>query len=136
MLGIDILKRMGDGATGGGGGAGPAGVVDINAEWIYGTEATYTLDDDGFAYRIGDGSGVSWIEPQVGMENYEVRASYLSGNTLPSGPLGSWVAIPQTWTVPDINRQVKLLIEIRVIATGSIVDSAEINLISQSISDV
>lgn len=135
MLGIEILKRMG---TSSGSSFGP-----ISA-YVSGSRYTeWTMDPDGFTYEHTDISGVevvnqlsAWLTPQTGVDQYEVRATLLSGNipngNSPAGVLNTWQVLTSVrswgWENQSLYKACELKIEIRRISGGAIVSTAFITL--------
>lgn len=117
------------GSSGGGGGGSP---VTFSGDSIFGTKyAVWTLGFDGYIYKQhNSGAAVQagpWIVPQIGMSNYEVRATLTDGNT-PSGVIGTWSDVGGQWGFTNVttDHSCDLLIEIRnksdhtVIASGNV----------------
>lgn len=138
MQGSKIIQFFGSAAPpGGGGGGSPTGnTVDITDATVHGVSyAQWTIDSDGFLYKRTDvGAPVSyasWISPQSGMNLYDVRATLVTGYIPPGPALGTWLNLgtDHTWGWEDsFDERCQLFIEIRLAATGSIVDSATITI--------
>lgn len=118
-----------------GGGAAP-GTVNLVDDSVTGTRYTqWTIGFDGFTYkRTSAGAAaidVAWISPQVGMDQFEVRATVLSGDT-PPGFIGTWLSLASSWTwgwtAEDSPKGCDLTIEIRGAVDHVVVDSATITL--------
>ncbi len=86
MLGIEIMKRLG--------GSSLSGIVLADVYLSGKTECIWTLDNDGFTYREKNGGARNqsfpWLNPQMGMSGYAVRATQISGD-VPDGTLGAWL---------------------------------------------
>jgi len=128
MLGIDVLRRMGSQST---------GAVDIRTANIHGlTYAEYTVALDGFTYkRTTSGAAVqslSWLSPQSGMDQFDVRARLQSGDIPPGAALSTWLNLgtSQTWgwAAETVFHECELLIEIRRSSTGAVLDSATVTI--------
>jgi hypothetical protein len=100
--------------------------------------ASWGVYADGFTYHRNGYTapteqGPAWITPQAGMDQYEVRATLLGGNT-PTGTLGTWLSLDvnRQWSLNNINydRECDLLIEIRRKSDGVIVASGTVNILS------
>lgn len=122
--------------TGTGGGGDP---VTFSGDSVVGTRyAQWTLSFDGYIYkRHNSGAAVqsgSWISPQIGMSDYEVRATLVSGDD-PGGSQGVWVDVGQTWgfTDTDIDQSCTLLIEIRRKSDHVVVASGNVNIFAAGI---
>lgn len=125
MLGIEIIRRLGGGAT-----------VALADDTVFGTRyAEWTIGFDGFTYKRKTSGAATqeaaWIYPQSGTVNYEVRATVSSGDT-PPGTIGSWISLGISstwgWTAQDTEKSCDLLIEIRTVVGHVTVDSATISL--------
>jgi hypothetical protein len=125
MLGSQLIKLMGGGNSG----------ITLTDSAVFGTtSAHFTLGGDGFVYlAYGSGApvkGYAWINPQVGMDLFEVKATVLSGN-LPSGTIGSWVntGSSHTWGFSSTSeKECDLGLEIRRVSDSVVVGSATINI--------
>lgn len=129
MRGIELIKRLGGGTFTSG--------VDLIGSIMYGLEtAEWKLDSDGFTYgNVGAGMTAlhSWIDPQVGMGLYDVKATFLSGTLPDSGTLSTWenAGTDRTWALTGDGEEVKscaLRIDLRLSSTGTVVDSANVTL--------
>lgn len=117
------------------GGAGGTGTVNLLDDSVIGvTYAQWILSSDGFTYVRNDAGAATqaaaWISPQIGMDQYEARATLLSGN-VPPGTLNTWLAPGVTtwgWAGMVHERSCDLLIEIRRASDHVVVDSATISL--------
>ena len=79
----------------------------------------------------------SWIDPQVGMDQFDVRATLLSGPAPPIGTLNTWLNLgtDRTWGYDPSDgddHTTKLTVEIRNSSSGGVLDSAIITLIVYS----
>lgn len=126
MLASEIFKRFGGSA---GGGPGPGG-IDLRARTIESdfNDPTWRIDADGFTYVFSGGSPIqdlSWISPQSGMSNYDVRATWLSGDVPSGSALSTWLNLSadRTWNWGGTVTS-RINVEIRQSSTGSIIDSA------------
>lgn len=126
MLGIDIIKRLGGGA----------GAVTLQDAAVVGTRnAMWWINSDGFTYKRTTAGAfvkqIAWINPQSGMDQYEVRATVSSGD-VPPGTIGSWISIDigsvWGWANSLVEKSCALLIEIRTVVGHVTVDSATITL--------
>ena len=122
--------------TGAGGGGDP---VTFSGDSVVGTRyAQWTLSFDGYIYkRHNSGAAIqsgSWISPQIGMSDYEVRATLVSGDD-PGGSQGVWVDVGQTWgfTDTDIDQSCTLLVEIRRKSDHVVVASGNVNIFAAGI---
>ena len=93
--------------------------------------AVYSLTSTGKRQATGIDEA-NWITPAMGMANYEVRATLLSGS-VSSGSTGSWLSLGTTrsWTrdrASNGSASCGLLIEIRRTSDLSVVASASITL--------
>ena len=93
--------------------------------------ASYTLNNSGQVVLGNSGFFENWIIPQVGMSDYEARATLNSGS-ITSGTLDAWVSLgtSRTWQVVRSISGVSganLTIEIRLTG-GSVIDSATVTL--------
>lgn len=132
MLGIEILKRMG-GGTG-------SSFGSISA-YVSGAKYTeWTIDPNGFTYQYIDLSnpgtpslvqGPAWISPVVGVGDYEIKATLLSGN-VPPGTFNSWLNLATArswgWENQTLYKYCELKVEIRRVSGGAIVSTAFITL--------
>lgn len=130
MLGIEIIKRFGSGV-----GDGSDNVNLLDDAVVGQTYAQWIISLNGFTYKR-DTSGAAaqaaaWINPQSGMDEYEVRATVATGDT-PPGTIGSWLSLASThtwgWTNQTAERKCNLTIEIRRASDSVVVDSATITL--------
>lgn len=128
MLGINILKKLGGGSGG--------GTVNLQDDTVVGSRyAQWFILNDGFTYeRHNSGSlvkNLSWINPQSGMDLYEVRATDIGTDT-PPGTIGSWIPITNStgwgWSGSLVQKEGQLTIEIRRASDLVVVDSATITL--------
>jgi hypothetical protein len=136
MRGIKVL--LGSSPSGGGGGGGStSGAVDLRAASVSGLQyAQWTIDPTGFTFvRNNAGAAVqdeSWIDPQVGMDQYEVIVDLLSGSVPPGDDLSSWMNITLArtwgWTAEDNPQNCQLRVRIRQASTGAIIDEATVSL--------
>lgn len=129
MLGIEILKRLGGGG----------GTVNIQDDAVHGTTyAQWTIGFDGWTYeRHNSGAAsksLSWINPQSGMDKYEVRVTVTTGDT-PDGAPGAinvWQPLSTSYTYGWANQLTEksctLLVEIRTAVGHTTVDSASITI--------
>lgn len=68
-------------------------------------EARYILNGDGYVYQYTSSGGQSqveeWVIPTDEANNYEARASYVSGSTASGPSYGSWhsLASSKTWSL-------------------------------------
>lgn len=98
--------------------------------------ATYSLTNAGSVTSTGEAGGF-WLDPQVGMEDFECRATVTSGS-LTSGTTGSWLALSTTrsWTVQQSVVGTKLAtmtIEIRRIGETTVLGSATVSFSAEVI---
>lgn len=100
--------------------------------------ASYNLNDTGAGtYSLTAGfSGFTWMNTGV-VGDYQVRATFVSG-TVPVGTLGSWLSLgtTRTWSLTQSGEGEKtcvLTIEIRLLSTGVILDTATVTLRATSI---
>ena len=114
-----------------GGGSSP---VIFSGDSLVGTGyAIWTLGADGYIYKVhGLGAAAQsgpWIVPQVGMINYQVRATLLDGDT-PSGTFGTWLDFSAQWGFSNVStdHSCDLLIEIRNKNNGNIVASGDVSI--------
>jgi hypothetical protein len=98
--------------------------------------ATYSLNSAGTYSSTGEAGGV-WISPQVGMDQFEVRATLNSG-TLTSGTVGAWLSLGTTrsWnntssTVPG--QSANLTVQIRRIGDTAVLASATVTVTAEVI---
>lgn len=137
MLGAELMKRLGSQSTGG---------VDIKADTVKSTLqditeiAVWKISNDGFTYKDrgyepeGFVQSFSWIDPQVGMDQYDVRATLISGPAPPIGTLNTWLNLgtDRSWGYDPSDgyyHMTKLNVEIRNSSSGGVLDSAIITLI-------
>lgn len=90
--------------------------------------ASYSLTSAGNLTYTGGGG--TWLSPQVGMGQFEVRATLVSGS-LTTGTTGSWLNLgtTRTWTVSRSGEGVSaavLTIEIRLASSGVVQDTATV----------
>lgn len=143
MLAIDALRMRTVPPPAAGGGAG----VSISNRTISdsgtgsGTiTAGYKLDNDGSAYKVLTGSTTAleqWLDAGAAGD-YEVRATRISGS-IPSGTLNAWESLSadRTWSLSataEQSKTCKLNIEIRDVATATVIDSATITLSADNLS--
>lgn len=124
------------GSGGGGGGGGSA--VTFTGDNIEAVEyAFWTLWGDGYIYKQTD-AGLStqsgtWITPQIGMSDYEVRATKISGNT-PTGSLNTWIGaeVGGTWGfhTTTTDRMCTLTIDIRRKSDLAVVASGDVSILA------
>jgi hypothetical protein len=109
-----------------------SGVVFAGDSCVGTRNAVWTLSFNGYIYKQTDSGFAAqsgpWIVPQVGMSDYEVRATLLDG--FGGGTLDTWLDLGagQSWgfTNRDTDREGTLLIEIRrksdhvVVASGNV----------------
>jgi hypothetical protein len=128
MLGIEIIKRFG-------GGAGTPALAD---DAVFGTRySQWTIAFDGFTYKRKTSGAATkeaaWINPQSGMDKYEVRATD-TGSDTPVGTIGSWLPMSASytwgWATEDNPKNGELLIEIRTAVGHVTVDSATITIVN------
>lgn len=108
MKGSKLLQMFGTSAAvgggGGGGGGGSSSGIVLTDDYVGGpVVAEWTLGYDGFVYhRNSRGAAFKtdpWVNPQVGMNLYEVEATVLSGDG-PDGDIGIWEtlgSVSRTW---------------------------------------
>lgn len=134
MRGIKILKLLGRGSSGSGGGGS---AVNLNNAVVHGvTYAQWTIGNDGLTYkRLTAGAAVqqsTWIIPQTGMSAYDVRANLLSGSLPDGAAVGDWLNLGASYTwgwVAEIDFfECQLTVEIRLSSTESVIDSAVITI--------
>lgn len=96
-------------------------------------DAVYTLRTDGVRVASGN-ANENWLSPATNVADYEVMATYISGEAPTGGTLSSWLPFSsdRTWslvrTVDGISTGV-IRIEIRAIANpGVILATADIIL--------
>lgn len=94
-------------------------------------EAVYALTEGGVV-QSSNNSNTNWIDPQIGMVKFEVRATLNSGS-LTSGTVGSWLSLDaaRSWSVFRSlagAQTANLTIEIRRIGTTTILATATINI--------
>lgn len=132
MLGIEIIKRLGGGSVGG----SSPGTVDLIAAGVTGqTYAQWIISFNGFTYkRTTSGAAyqsTAWINPQSGMDQYDVRATLASGDT-PDGTLGTWLNLGSTrtwgWTNQAAPVTCNLTVEIRRVSDSVVVDTATVKI--------
>ncbi len=90
--------------------------------------ASYTLTSAGSLTYSG-GSG-TWLSPQAGMDQFEVRATVTSG-FLSSGTTGSWLnpGTTRTWTGVQTGEGLSsaiVTVEIRLASSGVVQDTATV----------
>jgi len=99
--------------------------------------ATYTIDNDGTVRNHAGTNLETWLVGVGVTSNYEVRATYSSGDALSSGTLGSWLncGTDRSWSnsVSDDSKSTTLLVEIRDAATGTVRDNASITITANSV---
>lgn len=128
MLGINIFKRLG-------GAAAKGGVIFTGAAVVGPTYAQWLISFDGFTYkRRNSGAfikGPAWLNPQIGMNLYEVRATLASGDP-PPGILGTWLSLSDSqvwgWANETSEQSCQLTIEIRRKSDGVIVTTANVSI--------
>lgn len=115
-------------------GDGAAGVVDLGDDSINGTAtAKWKLGADGYTYRNGY-RGFTWLNPQNGMSDFEIRVDLEGGGDPLDINAGSGV-----WLAPALNpqwgytgsgpaRAGTLDVQIRQVSDGTVVDTASIAL--------
>ena len=104
--------------------------------------AGYSLTSAGVINEITVSGGTvslgNWITPTVfAGAAYEVRATEVSG-TVSTGTVGSWLALSstRTWTRARVvagSDSVVLTIEIRLAASGAVLDSATVTLTAEKV---
>lgn len=125
-----------------------AAVVNISDVTVYDTQvsptdasASYTLENDGDIIEstgAGNADTGDWVTPKAAAgAAYECRATITSG-ALTSGTTGSWLsmATTRTWTVTRTNNAAGVdtcvfTLEIRLTATGTVLDTATITLTAE-----
>lgn len=143
MLGVNILRMFGGSVSGGGGGGGGSvsgSGVDLLSTTVHGNlYALWTIGSDGFTYKQTTVAGPvvddPWITPQMGMEFYDVRASLLGGQIPPGPALSAWhnLNIDRVWGWENLDYvSCQLFVELRITATGSIIDSTTIAISTKS----
>lgn len=127
MLGFEIIKRFGSGS------ASPVSSLDDSV--VGRTYVQWTIAADGFTYKRKNVAPLfqagPWINPQSGMNQYEVRATLEDGDT-PLGTLDVWLNLgtDRTWSLsaPDDDKSCNLTIEIRRASDAVVVDTMTISL--------
>lgn len=77
----------------------PNMAADIARDETYGSSgasASYSLQPTGARVLVGNLSSQAdpnWLNPQIGMDQFECFASFVSGNTLSGGTLGAWLGL-------------------------------------------
>jgi hypothetical protein len=109
-------------------------VEDVVADPANAT-ASYTLSTTG---EVVDHDGVTletWLLSGV-VADYQVRATLASGTSMSAGTVGSWLALSssRTWSQTRTTvgtRSGTLTIEIRDVATSTIIDSASVTITAE-----
>lgn len=119
--------------------AGVAGAVDLVDDTIRGTRnATWRLGANGKTLRNG-AVGFPWIIPQVGMDQFEVRADLqVGGSALDVSDHGTgvwiWALEAPMWGYANDNPKAgKLDVQIRLRSDGTVVDTAVIELTTDGV---
>jgi len=114
-------------------------IVLTDGSAIGSTYAQWTISFDGFTYvRNTAGAAVqdsAWINPQIGMGLYEVRATDAGGTNVPPGTLNVWLDMGNAWTWGWANnrgaeKSGELLIEVRRKVDLVVVGTAHISIVS------
>ena len=132
----------------GGGVSGGSGSVTLNNATVdsqnggANATASWRIDSDGYVYEGYNGSysaAYQWTADAVA--NYEVMATKTSGSNPTGSSLATWLACSsdRDWTVTDTTfdeliKQSTLTIEVRDVATSTVVDSCTVNLYAERIS--
>jgi hypothetical protein len=113
------------------------GAITFVGTSVDGTQyAEWTISFDGFTYER-DTAGAAdqaaaWIDPQVGMGLYQVRATLVSGRP-PAGTFGTWLPLSDAWTWgyagATTEKECNITIEIRRASDGVIVGSGSVDLL-------
>lgn len=128
MLPINIFKRLG--------GSPAQGTSILYNDSVTGsTYAQWTIGYDGWTYkrRTSGASfrGQAWLSPQIGMNNYEVRATVASGD-VPPGTIGAWLDLGAShtwgWANQLTQKSCELTIEIRRKADAVVVSTVTISI--------
>jgi hypothetical protein len=137
------------GATGAVAGSGsdsaPAASVSITDQHVFdssGTTATaiYTIGNNGTVRDQDDNVLEAWLLGTGGsVSNYEVRATQISGVSLTSGTLSTWLpcSTSRSWVVENSARDnstdtATLSISIRLASSGVVQDTATVTLSAES----
>lgn len=103
-------------------------------------EARYILNGDGFVYQYTSSSGQSqveeWVIPTDEANNYEARATYVSGTTASGPAYGSWHSLgsAKTWSLATTTfAQGVFDIDIRDSATQTIRGTGRITLFASAV---
>ena len=133
-------------AAGGGGGGGSPTITLSNASpsksGTGSQTAAYSVNSDGTVKLNGSATVFeNWISDATKAGNYQVRATFVSGNTLSSGTLGTWMTLTSNrfWNLTnaasnDTTLSTVLTVEIRDTATSTVRATATITISATSTS--
>ena len=137
MLGKDIMRMFGTAAPPSGGGGDSSGIV-LADDFVGNVRiAEWTLGYDGYVYhRQGSGAAVKkgpWINPQVGMNLYQVNVTVTSGDSPDQGDLGNWDnlgSVSLTWGFHTVYTPYDsdLQVQIRRASDGTILKTTALTL--------
>jgi len=125
-------------AIGGGASTGTVAIGDLTVsivDTISPVTAYYTLDPSGSILEAQLRS-LTWIAPQVGMDQFQARVSNVTGATLTSGTVNSWLTLTasRSWELEQSvigSSSSTFLVEIRRTSDSVVVDSANVTLTAQ-----
>lgn len=133
MLPINIFKRLGGSPAKGDSTIYNDAVTGVKyAQWTIGSDGwTYKRNTSGASFR-----GQAWLSPQIGMSNYEVRATVASGD-IPPGIIGAWLDLGASQTWGWVNQTTaescELTIEIRRKSDLAIIKTASVSIVIMGI---
>jgi hypothetical protein len=98
--------------------------------------ATYELNNNGNVYNHLGTNLEAWLDSGVNSD-FDVRATFVSGDTLASGTLGTWQVLSTTrsWSLTAVSGETKsttLTVEIRNSSTLAVLTTATISLSAES----
>lgn len=102
-------------------------------------EARYELRNDGFVYDYTNSAGYTqieeWVLPTDAADDYEIKATWVSGATPTGSGFGSWLALTSTrnWILTSTTFASSVFdVEIRDAASQTVRDSARITLFASA----